>query len=90
MIPDTAIRNGQGQVAMKHLKLAPVRVKCSDYTYIFVIQANIPMAWISPEHVPCVQKLRMRCCGDSRRGKKSAVIFAHEADVRQWTNKGGR
>ena len=90
MIPDTAILNDQGQVAMKHLRLAPIRVKCSDYTYAFIIRANIAMAWIQSDHVPCLQRVKMRCCGGSRRGKKSAVIFAHEADVRQWTNGGGR
>jgi len=91
MIPDTAITNEQGKVAMKFRKLAPARVKCGakpyQYTYIFTIRANIPMAWVDPEHVGCMQNVKWGCCGHKKAG---GVIFANESDVRQWTNGGGR
>ena len=87
MIPETAIFNDAGQVAMKFRRLRPAQVKCGGYTYVFIIQANIPMAWVQPEHVPCMLNARYGCCGVKKRG---GVLFAHEADVRQWTNKGGR
>jgi len=91
MIPDTAIRNEAGQVAMKFRRLVPIRVRCGGHpnykTYIFMIQANIPMTWVDEEHVPCMENVKWGCCG---RKQKGGVLFANENDVRQWTNKGGR
>lgn len=87
MIPETAVLNETGQVAMKFRKNVPLRVKCSGYTYVFSIRANVPMAWVEPKHVPCMGKVKWACCGQRRKG---GVIFANESDVRRWTNGGGR
>lgn len=91
MIPETAILNEAGQVAMKYKRLVPLRVRCGGWpnymTYIFTIRANIPMTWVDEEHVPCMQQVKYGCCGAKKPG---GVIFANESDVRRWTNKGGR
>lgn len=91
MVPDTAIVNEQGMIAMKYRKLFPMRVRCGGHpnyvTYIFTIHANIPLAWIAPEHLPCMSNVKYGCCGQK---KRNGVIFANENDVRQWTNQGGR
>ncbi len=91
VIPDTAIRNEAGQVAMKYRRLLPQRVRCGGHpnykTYIFTIRANIPMTWVDEDHVGCMANVSWGCCGKTKRG---GVLFCNEADVRQWTNGGGR
>lgn len=88
-IPETAVFNDQGQVAMKYRKQRPITVNCKNpaYSYIFTVRANIPMAWIDPVHVPCMSTVKYGCCGNRKPG---GVIFANEDDVRRWTNGGGR
>lgn len=86
-IPEDAQVNEAGQVAMKYRKLAPILVTCGNKQYVFVIRANIPLAWIDPEHIPCVGAVKWGCCG---RKKPGGVLFANESDVRRWTNGGGR
>lgn len=91
MIPDTAIRNEAGQVAMKYRRLVPQRVKCGGWPnaviYAFTIRANIPMTWVNEEHVPCMLGVTYGCCGTRKPG---GVLFCNESDVRRWTNGGGR
>lgn len=91
MIPETAVTNEAGLVAMKYRKLFPMRVRCGGWpnyvTYVFTIRANIPMTWVEPEHVPCMQNVKYGCCGKKKPG---GVIFANSDDVRRWTNGGGR
>lgn len=90
MIPETAITNEAGQVAMKYMRKIPQRVKCGGHpnykTYIFTIRANIAMTWVDEEHLPCMSKVTYGCCGGKKAG---GVIFCNESDVRRWTNGGG-
>lgn len=85
------ITNDAGQVAMKYMRKQRALVTCGPAEdrrqYVFHMRANICMAWIEPDHVPCVLAVKGGCCGN----KKSGVItFANESDVRRWTNGGGR
>lgn len=86
VIPVSAVSRN-GLVAMRYRRQQRLVAKCGKRTHIFNIQANITMAWIPIEDVPCALALRAGCCGEKRRG---VVTFASEADVRQWTNRGGR
>ena len=76
---------------MKYRKLFPLRVRCGAWpnymTYAFQIRANIPLAWVEPEHIPCLTNVKWGCCGNKKPG---GVIFANEDDVRRWNNGGGR
>lgn len=79
--------NDAGQVAVKYYQQIPKQVKVMGTLYIFGIRAQISMAWINPEHVDSVLSIRGGCCG----AKKPGVFrLANEADVRRWTNGGGR
>ena len=86
VIPASAISKN-GLVAMKYKRKQRLIAKCGKRTHIFNMQANISMAWIPVDDVPCALALKGGCCGEK---KKGIVIFASEADVRQWTNRGGR
>lgn len=90
-VPDNAVLNDAGQIAMKYKRKVPLHVRCGGHpnyiTYIFIIRANIPMAWVNPEHLPCMANVTYSCCSGQKRG---GAIFANEDDVRRWTNGGGR
>lgn len=86
VIPASAISKN-GLVAMKYRRKQRLIAKCGKRTHIFNMQANISMAWIPTEDVPCALALKGGCCGEK---KKGVVTFANEADVRRWTNRGGR
>ena len=86
VIPDYAtVRNGL--VAMRYKRQQRLIAKCGKRTHIFNMQANISLAWIPVEDVPCALALKGGCCGEK---KPHIVGFADEAAVRQWTNRGGR
>lgn len=87
MIPDTAIREN-GKVAMKLLRKQRILVRCSNGEYVFSMRANIALAWVDEQDVPCCMNVKRNCCGPGR--KKSLITFANESDVRRWTNGGGR
>jgi hypothetical protein len=92
MIPDTAIRNESGQVAMKYRRQVPLTIRCGNRNdgykdYVFAIRANIPLTWVDEAHVPCMSSVKWGCCGQKKPG---GVIFANEDDVRRWMNNGGR
>lgn len=91
MIPETAVRNEAGQIAMKFRRLFPLRVRCGGWPnykdYAFVIRANIPMTWVDEADVPCMAQVKYGCCGAKKPG---GVLFCNEDDVRRWTNGGGR
>jgi hypothetical protein len=86
VIPASAISRN-GLVAMKYKRKQRLIAKCGKRTHIFNMQANICMAWIPIDDVPCALALKGGCCGEKKPG---VVTFANEADVRQWTNRGGR
>lgn len=93
MIPETAIRNEAGQVAMKYKRQVPITVRCGNRNdgfkdYVFSIRANIPFTWVDEAHLPCMSNVKYGCCGGKR--KRGGVIFANESDVRRWTAGGGR
>ena len=84
---DGKIYNGQGAIAMKYKHAQQPRITCGGILYLFIIQANIPMAWIDPAHVACALAKRGGCCGQSVPG---VISYANLSDARQWTNRGGR
>ena len=86
VIPASAISRN-GLVAMRYRRQQKLIAKCGKRTHIFNMQANISMAWIPPDDVPCILALRGGCCDQK---KPNVVIFASEDDVRRWTNRGGR
>jgi len=86
-IPNTAILNDAGEVAMKYGNQQRILVRCGQYDYVFMMRANISMSWVKPEDVPCVRKVKGGCCGKKKPG---VIVFANESDARRWTAGGGR
>jgi len=79
--------NELGQIAMKHLRHRPALVECNKKGFFFESRADIALTWVDEADVDCLLRVRHGCCGDR---PKPVIVFAHEADVRQWTNRGGR
>lgn len=86
-LPEHAIVNETGQVAMRYKKQAPALVECGKKKYYFAVRANIALAWVDQEDLSCVLAKKEGCCGGR---KKPAVFFADETHVRRWTVGGGR
>lgn len=83
--------NEQGEVALKYWQ--PGQVIAADTPtkkdYVFVVKANISLAWINPDDVGSLLSRKAGCnCGGSK--KKPAFSYANESDVRRWSNNGGR
>ena len=87
MIPDDAILNADGQVAMRYMKQANSYVRCGQNEYVFVCKANISMAYVNQEDVECMLGIMVGCCGGR---KKKAIFFSDEDHHRRWSVGGGR
>jgi len=81
--------NDIGQVALKYYQPVPVIVQRtpSGAEYVFVVTANISLAWINSEDQADVLGRYKVCCGGN---KRKSFSEANEQDVRIWTNGGGR
>lgn len=90
-LPAHAQVSQEGLLAMKYKRQQRALVTCKSrgetHQYVFAVRANISMAWVRPEDVPCCQAKTGGCCGQKKPG---IIAFANEADVRRWTNGGGR
>lgn len=84
------ITNEAGEVALKYHNQAQVLSPPdtpSGKRYVFVVKANISMAWVDAQDVDHLLKITKQCCGNNR---KQQFFLANENDVRRWTNGGGR
>ncbi|MBC8553834.1 MAG: hypothetical protein H8D23_29845 [Candidatus Brocadiales bacterium] len=82
------VARSDGKVAVQRLRQQGRMVRMGDGTeYLFVIRANIPLAWVSPEHVDQVLAITRQCCGGNRRKE---FQLASDDHVRRWLNNGGR
>ena len=82
------VARSDGKVAVQRLRQQGRMVRMGDGTeYLFVIRANIPLAWVSPEHLDQVLAITRQCCGGNRRKE---FQLASDDHVRRWLNNGGR
>lgn len=87
-LPEGAQANDAGDVAIKHIQPRPARIKIGEeLRYITAMRANISLAWVKPEDLGAVLSKMGGCCGKK---KQHQFQLANAADVRQWTNGGGR
>jgi len=80
--------NSNGEVALRYMRGGQklFQGKGLSQGYVFIPKANISLAWVKPEDVEKMYRIKRGCCGSEKR-----VIFpATEDAVRQWTNNGGR
>jgi hypothetical protein len=78
-----------GQTAIRRIPPRQKYVKIGENEYVFVIQADIAIAWIKDEDVPKILNIREDCgCGSHT--KKAVFFVADEDHIRRWTNRGGR
>ena len=79
-IPDDAIRNEAGQVAMKWILNRPARtlkIDGTDRFYTFAYAHNVPMIWVEPQDVERILAVRDANCNCGGRPLQQAVIFAN-------------
>lgn len=83
------VTNEAGQVALKYHQSVQKYIRLGDGSeYVFGVRANISMAWVEPEHVDIILKIKRSDCSSC--GNKPVFRYANETDVRRWTNGGGR
>jgi len=78
-------KNEQGQIAIRYYQTVPHVVSAGKTEYAFVVQHNICLAWINPEHVNTVLAMKHRCCGDNY---NQAYFICNDLNVKLW--KDGR
>ena len=87
----SGIANPDGLIAMRYMRQQQLLVACGPAKdkrqYVFSMRANISLAWVAESDVPCCLALVGGCCGQKKPG---IIIYASEADIRQWTRGGGR
>lgn len=75
------ILNEGGEVAIRWNQLTQKYVKVGENEYIFVIKADIALAWVKPEDEQKVLGIRKTCCGGNL---SPACHLASELDVKRW------
>ena len=79
--------NDQGQIAVSYYTTIPHVIGVMKTEYAFTVSANLCMAWINPEHVDAILRIKKNCCGNN---SKTVYRLEHEDHVRRFTNGGGR
>lgn len=82
-IPDDAIRNDAGQIAMKWILNRPARtlkIDGTDRFYVFVYKQNVPMIWVEPQDVERILAVREKTCNCNNGTYQQAVVYANLID----------
>lgn len=84
MIPEDALRNGAGQVALKWIlnrPAKPVQIQGTNRYYVPAYQQNVPMIWVNEEDVEKVLSIREKTCNCNNGTWNQAYILANQIDV---------
>ncbi len=88
LLPEKAQTNTLGEVAIKHIQPRRALIEIIGVPkYVTTVRANISMTWVQPDDLTTVLSKMGGCCGKK---KQHQFQLANAADVRQWTNGGGR
>jgi hypothetical protein len=83
-LPSTAIRNQQGQVAIKWVLNRPaktVRIQDTKVYYVPAYKQNVAMMWVNEEHVESVLGVQEKTCNCANGVRQNAFALANEIDV---------
>jgi hypothetical protein len=84
-IPDTAIRNASGQIALKWAleRRMPrnIMIDSSQKVYIFTCKTNVCLIWADEEDVPGLIGLRDKICNCNNGTYGYVVVYATQMDV---------
>lgn len=84
---DQAPPRADGYVAMKRRNQGDIITpEIGGNVYFFRTSANIAMAWIAPENIGQILKVRCGCCGN----RNLCFTYANVSDVRRHSAGGGR
>lgn len=81
-------KNENGEVAIKYYITIPQHLVINGNEYMFMVRANICMAWVKSEDVGIVLSKIKTCCGGQTR--RNIFRYASEDEIRRWENGGGR
>lgn len=84
MIPEDALRNSAGQVAMKWILQRPAKTVKIDGTpryYVPVYQQNVPMIWVDEQDVEKILAIREKTCNCNNGTFNQAYVLANQIDV---------
>ena len=84
MIPDTALRNNAGQIALKWRLSRPaklVKIDGTDRYYVPTYAHNVALYWINEEDVPRLLGHQEKTCNCNHGTYQQAYMYANEIDV---------
>ena len=83
-IPEDAITNEAGQVALKWRLNRPaktLKIDGTDRFYVFAYAHNVPMIWAEPQDVEKILSIREKTCNCNNGTYQQAVVPANLIDV---------
>lgn len=83
-IPNGAITNEAGQVALKWILNRPARtiqMQGTERFYVFAYAHHVPMIWAEPQDVPALLGIREKTCNCNNGTYQNAVVLANQIDV---------
>lgn len=76
------ITNDAGEVAIRHYQPIQKLITVGNTSYVFIPKFNISIAWIKPEHVDTVLRMRKSCCGNR---KHKMFTITDQTHVDRWS-----
>lgn len=83
-LPEGAITNEAGQVAMKWNLPRPaqtLKIDGTDRYYVFTYAHNVAMIWADPQDVGRLMSIEMKRCNCNGGTYNKAVVLANQIDV---------
>ena len=84
-VQENKIIDDAGNIAVMYPTTIPHIVSAHNHEYAFVVQYNVNLAWIKPEHLPAIMAVTKECCGGN---KKPKYVLANELNTRLWLGLG--
>lgn len=84
MIPENALTNEAGQVALKWVlnrPAKPIQMQGTSRYYVFAYAHHVPMIWVEPQDVEVILGIREKSCNCNNGTYQQAIVLANEIDV---------
>lgn len=84
MIPENAITNDAGQVALKwqlNRPAKPIQMQGTNRYYVFAYAHHVPMIWADPQDVAVILAIREKTCNCNNGTYQQAIVLANQIDV---------
>lgn len=84
MIPETAIRNAAGQIAIKWILNRPaktIQIQGTNKFYVPAYAHNVPMMWVDAQDAESILGIKEKSCNCNNGTYVNAYVLANPIDV---------